>query len=119
MVVVIALFDEMSHDMSLQMIDINERDFQAARQPLSKAHAHKQRAHEPRATGESDGRQLFFRNTRTLNGLVHYRYHILLMCSAGQLRDHTAIGAVNLLRGRHVAQQHTIAKHCCRGVVTR
>ena len=44
--VVIDLFDEVCHDMTLQMIDIYQRDAQGASETFGKAHPYEQRPHQ-------------------------------------------------------------------------
>ena len=69
----------MGHDMSLQVVDIDEGYAEATCEALCKAHTDKQRAHESRATGEGDGRELLLGDAGTANGLVDDWHDILLM----------------------------------------
>ena len=103
--------------MALQVVHVDEGDAQCAGQSLGEAHAHKERAHEARAAGEGHCRELFFLYAGALDGLVYHRHHILLVRTRGQLGHHTAVGAVHILRGGHVAQQHAVAQHGGRCVV--
>ena len=116
-VLVAGFLDEVCHDMSLQVIDIDEGNAQRTGKALSKIDTYEQRAHQPRATGEGNGRELFLRDACQLDGLVYHWHHVLLMGTRCQLGHHPTVGLVYGLRCRHVAQQHPVSEHCCRGIV--
>ena len=71
------LFYEVCHHMSLQVIDVNERNSQTSGEPFRKADTYKQRAHKARTACECDGGQLFFGHICAYQSLVYHRYDIL------------------------------------------
>ena len=83
--------------MSLQMVDINERDIKRASKTLGKAYTNKQRTHQTRSTCESHGTEVFLLYTCTRYGLINNRHHVLLMCTRSQLGHYATIGFVHLL----------------------
>lgn len=115
--VIIALFDEMGHDVPLQMIDIYQRDIQRACKALSKAHTDKQRPHQSRTARKGYGRKVFLSDTGTCYGLIHYGNHILLVSARSKFGHHTTIGTMYFLRCRDIAEQHAIAQDGCRRVI--
>ena len=118
-VIIVVLLDKMSHDMSLQMIDIYERYAKGAGHAFREVHSYEQRTHKTRATGESYGRELFLPYSRTLERGIDDRDDILLVGTGCQFRHDTAVFLMDGLRSRHVAQQHTVAQHRCRCIITR
>jgi hypothetical protein len=99
------------------VVDIDEGNAQRASETLGEAHTHEQRAHQARSTRKSYCRQLLLGDAGALQRLVDHWHHILLMGTRGQLGHHAAIGFMNSLRGRDVAQQHPVAQHGCRRIV--
>ncbi|CDD19656.1 unknown [Prevotella sp. CAG:732] len=104
--------------MSLQMVDINERNVQGTGESLGKANTHQERAHQTRSTGKSDSTQVLLGDASTLDSLIDHRYHVLLMRTRSQLRNHTAVCTMHLLRCRDIAQQHSISEYRSRSVIT-
>ena len=65
--------------MSLQMVDVDQRNAQGAGEALGEAHSHKQRPHEAGTTGERHSRELPFVHSRLLQRLVYHWHDVLLM----------------------------------------
>ena len=109
--------DEVSHDMSLQMVHVDERNLERGSHSLGKGNAHEERDQEARATREGNGRELLPPDTGTLQRLVHHGYDVLLVGTTGQLGHHTAVGLMHGLAGRHVAEQDAVSHYGCRRIV--
>ena len=79
--VIIALLDEVCHNMSLQVVDIDEGYAEATSETLGEANANEQRAHQAGPASEGNGRELFLGDAGTAYGLVYNGYHVLLVGS--------------------------------------
>ena len=79
--VVVALLYEVGHDVSLQMVDIDERYAQSPCEAFGEADTHEQRTHKSRSSCECHCRELFLGDTGFFQCLVNHGHHILLMGS--------------------------------------
>ena len=116
-VVVVALFYEVCHDVSLQMVHVDERNFERAGKTLGKADAHEQRAHEARSARKCHSRKLFLGNPRLFKRLVYHGHHVLLVCPRCQLGHHSAVCFVHRLACRYVTEQNSVTQYGSRRVV--
>ena len=117
MLVVGTAFDEMSHHVPLQMIDVNQGDTQRTCKTLGEVDSHEQRSHQARTSCESHCRDLALIYASLSDGLVNHRHDILLMSTRSQFRHHTAISLMYCLGCRDVRQQQIVMKHSCRCIV--
>ena len=103
--------DEVSQDVTLQMIDVYHGYSQRCRQPFGKGDSHQQRAHQSWSSCECYGLELFPFHTSPFESLVHHGYYILFVCAAGQFGHHASISFVYSLTGSNVAQQDSVTHH--------
>ena len=68
-----------------------ERNVQGTGESLGKANTHQERPHQTWSTSKSDSTQVLLGDASTLDSLVDHRYHVLLMRTRSQLRNHTAV----------------------------
>ena len=108
---------KMRHHVPLQVVHVDERDAQRACKAFRKAHAHEQRAHQPGTAREGDGRELLFRDSSLLDGLIDHGHDVLLVRPRCQLRHHAAVSLMYGLRRRDVRQQFVVSQHRRRRVV--
>ena len=116
---VVLLLDKMREDMSLKVVDLDERDRERLGETLGKRDTHHKRAEKPRPTGEGHSINLLFSDSRVANGGIHHRHDILLMGARGQLRHHAAVLLMHLLRCNHVGQDTVAPQQGCGGIVAR
>ena len=95
--------------MTLQVVHIDERNLQRARQSFGETNAHEQGTHQSGTSREGDGSKLFLDDAGTLQRLVYHRNDILLMGARSQFWHDAAISLVYVLRCRDIAQQHSVA----------
>ena len=115
--VIVVLLDEMGHDMALQVVHIYQGYAQCPCEALGETHAHEQRPHQSWSASEGHCRELLLGHSSPFQSLVNHRHHILLMGSGSQFRHHPAIFAMNILRRRHITQQHPVFEHSRRSVI--
>ena len=102
-IVVVRLLYEVSHHMTLQMVYINERYLKRTGKSFGETNTHKKRPHQPWTSRECYCRELFFPNACTLQCLVNHRNNVLLMGTRCQLRNHSAVSLVYILRCCYIA----------------
>jgi hypothetical protein len=101
-----------SMNVTLDVVDRNQRLFQSPRQRLGKAHPGQQRARQPGAVGHGNGVHVGIAQPRLGQRGTGHRNQIAQMLPAGQLRHHAAIGRVGgNLRSHHARHQFFPAAH--------
>ena len=73
-------YHEMRKDVSLEMVDLDQRLAGRKSQSLGKRHSDQQGAQQSGSTRECDGIDIFHSDSRLFQGLVHNRHYVLLMC---------------------------------------
>ena len=109
--------DEMGKDMSLQVIDFDDRLARGDSQSLGERGPHQQRAQQAGAARKGDGIDLVHRHFGPAERLRNDRQDILLVRPGSQFGNHTSILAVDLLGGHHVGEEVFVAQDGGRGVV--
>lgn len=104
--VIIALLDEMSHHMTLQMVYINHRNIERTGKSLGKATPTRSQPIRPGHGWRLRQKDSFLLDAGARDGLVNNQNHILLVGAGNQLRNDTAVSLVNLLRGGTLLAAH-------------
>ena len=107
----------MSHDMALQMVDIDERNTQCTCKSLGKTNPHKQRPHKTRPSCKCNSRKLLLGDASPLYSLVNHWNNILLMSTRCQFWHNTTVCLMDVLTCSYIAQQHPITQYSSRSVI--
>ena len=91
---------EVGADMSLDMVDGDERQARGIAQSLHAVDAGEQRAHQPRAIGHGQRVHIRQGHARLFERLVDYPVAGVHMRAAGDLRHHTAVERVGVHLGK-------------------
>ena len=111
--------NEVGQHMAVQVVDIHQRYVERQSEPLGKRGADVERARQARAAREGDGVDVLAADARLADGLAHNGDNVLLVGPGCQFGDHATIGLMDLLAGNDITQQHGVAQHGSRRVVTR
>ena len=102
---------EMRQDMSLQVIDFDDRLGRGDGQTLGKRGPDQQRTQQAGSPRESNRIDIRQRHASLFQRLRHDRQDVLLVRPGRQFGDHTAIAPVDLLGGHHVGEEIFVAQH--------
>ena len=78
-------------DVSLDVVDGDQRLVKGIGKSLGAAHARQQRTHQPGAVGHGDGVNVVKGHLRFLQRLIHHAVNGVHMGAAGDLGDHAAV----------------------------
>src|SRR5690606_30092425 len=109
----------MSQNMSLHMIDFNQRNAERHAQRFRKTIAYQKRTQQSRSTSKGDCTELIEFDLCLFQGFIPHRNNILLMSSGRQFRYNSAISLMTFLSGNNIGKNFAVLYDGGACIVTR